>query len=652
MTRATSVIATNPGAGAGADRTGAGGGDQKSDAASFAAAREPQARFRVIVGRHHDVLEDVAEAGLDRPLVAGVHLEKVGNRTQVRHVTGGFGQDKAGAVAIFRARGRQLLQRLQPSEQTGELVLPHPVLAAPLLAVGSRTGKLRLAHGAIHAQALDRLAGAGHGFLRRGALACCALGLDPKVSPLDLQLVQLFGDAGAGRDRVLDGVAQRGRGVDRGKHLAAGRLDIRLEPFDAALKIRVRHFLGLHRVGRGGAFGGRPCLRVAARVELEPGRLAPGVERLHLDLDFAGGLRERLDLLPVERDLLLEAADLQLPGVGGFAGGGRVRIRFRQLEPEPLEGGLDFSEVGCGAGFALARRGQPRPRRGNRLPQHPVPARELHLLPPPELVAEPAIPPRLGRLPLQRAALLLDLEDDVVDPRQVLLGSLELELRLPAPALVLGDAGRLFDQLAAIGRAGAEDLADLSLFDDRVGLDAQPGIHQQVLDVAEPAILAVDQVLAFTRTVETTHELDVLDDQRQLVLHRHGGFETHASERQELTSRLDDRPGTAPLLAGRDARRDSGQLQPHFRGGGRLPRIAAAKNHVLHTIAAQALGALFAEDPGERVDDIALAAAVRPDDRRHPLVEGEFGAVRKALEAGDLDSIQSHGRVPWCSGSR
>ena len=120
-------------------------------------------------------------------------------------------------------------------------------------------------------------------------------------------------------------------------------------------------------------------------------------------------------------------------------------------------------------------------------PSCAVPPREQHLLPAPQLVAQPLVAPRLGRLTLQRAALLLHLEDDVVDAREVLLRGLELQLRGAPARLVLRDAGRFFDQLPAIGRPRAEDLADLALLDDRVGLGAEAGVHQQIVHVAQPA---------------------------------------------------------------------------------------------------------------------------------------------------------------------
>ena len=90
-------------------------------------------------------------------------------------------------------------------------------------------------------------------------------------------------------------------------------------------------------------------------------------------------------------------------------------------------------------------------------------------------------------------------------------------------------------------------------------------------------------------------------------------------------------------------RGDAAQLEADFRGTGGPARIAAAEDDVLHPVAAQALGALLAEHPRERIDDVALAAAVRPDDGRDAGVEGQLGSIRKALEAGNLQTLQSHG---------
>ena len=198
-----------------------------------------------------------------------------------------------------------------------------------------------------------------------------------------------------------------------------------------------------------------------------------------------------------------------------FARGGRRRVGLGQLEPQPLERRLELGQRARPPPSRAPARPSSRARAASiASPSSAVALRELHLLPAPQLLAQPPVAARLRRLPLQRAALLLDLEDDVVDAREVLLRRFELQLRGAAAALVLRDAGRLFDQLPPIGRAGAQNLADLALLDDGVGLDAEAGVHQQILHVAQPADLAVDQVFALARSVQPAHQLDVAHDQR------------------------------------------------------------------------------------------------------------------------------------------
>jgi hypothetical protein len=49
------------------------------------------------------------------------------------------------------------------------------------------------------------------------------------------------------------------------------------------------------------------------------------------------------------------------------------------------------------------------------------------------------------------------------------------------------DPRRLFDDGAAVGRTAAQNLADASLLDERVGLRSQARSHEQFLDVAQAA---------------------------------------------------------------------------------------------------------------------------------------------------------------------
>src|SRR5262249_36910547 len=162
-----------------------------------------------------------------------------------------------------------------------------------------------------------------------------------------------------------------------------------------------------------------------------------------------------------ELDLLLLPVDRQFALVRRLARRGCARFRFHELDTHAPEIDLDLRDARGRGRLTLARLGEPRARRRDRFGELTVFAREEHLLPPLRLAPGPLIPTRLRRLPLQRAALLPDFEDDVVDSREVLLRRFELQLRRTPPRLVLRDARRLFDQLPPIGRTRAEDHPNL-----------------------------------------------------------------------------------------------------------------------------------------------------------------------------------------------
>ena len=87
------------------------------------------------------------------------------------------------------------------------------------------------------------------------------------------------------------------------------------------------------------------------------------------------------------------------------------------------------------------------------------------------------------------------------------------------------------------------------------------------------------------------------------------------------------------------------QRQRHFRHPQRIARPRPGKDDVLHLAAAQAFGALLAEHPAHRVEDVRLAAPVRSHHHRHSLAgQVDFGAVTKGLKAQDLNLLQfEHG---------
>ena len=126
-----------------------------------------------------------------------------------------------------------------------------------------------------------------------------------------------------------------------------------------------------------------------------------------------------------------------------------------------------------------------------------------------QVVAQQAVTLRLGGLALERVHLARDLVEDVVDAREVDLGGLQAQLGEALLGLEAGDSGGLFEDGAAVHGLGAEDLADALLADDGVGLAAQAGAHEDVLNVAQAADLAVEQVLGVAGAEEAAGDGDL-----------------------------------------------------------------------------------------------------------------------------------------------
>jgi hypothetical protein len=198
-------------------------------------------------------------------------------------------------------------------------------------------------------------------------------------------------------------------------------------------------------------------------------------------------------------------------------------------------------------------------------------------------------------LAAQRLELAAQLGGEVGEPVEVGLHRVELAERLLLALAVLEDAGGLLDEGAPVlGRPG-EDGVELALADDDVHLAADAGVAEQLLDVEQPDLVAVDLVLALPGAVHAAGDrhLGVVDRQRAV--------------------------GVV------DGERHLGPAERRAAGG-------AGEDDVLHLAAAQALGALLAEDPGDGVDDVGLARAVGADDGGDPRLERRVVADAKDLK--------------------
>ena len=82
-----------------------------------------------------------------------------------------------------------------------------------------------------------------------------------------------------------------------------------------------------------------------------------------------------------------------------------------------------------------------------------------------------------------------------------------------------------------------------------------------------------------------------------------------------------------------------------------LARRRAGEEHVVGLLGAQLVRAERAGGPEDRVGDVRLAGAVRPDHDGDPGLEAHLGRVDERLEAAEVDRFQVHARPRLSSGA-
>ncbi len=112
-----------------------------------------------------------------------------------------------------------------------------------------------------------------------------------------------------------------------------------------------------------------------------------------------------------------------------------------------------------------------------------------------ELLGQVAVTPGLVHLFLEGAQLARDLALHILGSGEVHVHGGQLALGALLAAAVLADARGLLDQFAALLGSALQDGVELALADDGVGVLAQAGVVQDVLDVAQAGGRPVDQVL-------------------------------------------------------------------------------------------------------------------------------------------------------------
>ena len=173
--------------------------------------------------------------------------------------------------------------------------------------------------------------------------------------------------------------------------------------------------------------------------------------------------------------------------------------------------------------------------------------------------------------------------------------SVELLLGPAAAPLVASHAGDVLEERPPLLGPQRECLVDHALADEQERVVGEVGGIEQVDEVAQPDPLLVQEVVVLARPVEPPPELeDAVVDRQQPV----GVVE-------------DDR---------------------HVGHADRGSLVGSGEDHVLR-LAAPKRPPLLAQRPAQGVGEVALAGAVRPDDRADPAAELDERPLGERLEA-------------------
>jgi len=164
-----------------------------------------------------------------------------------------------------------------------------------------------------------------------------------------------------------------------------------------------------------------------------------------------------------------------------------------------------------------------------------------------------AVTDRLPRLAFERVDLARELVDHVFEPREVVLGRAQPQLRLVPPRMQARYAGGFFEHAPALLRLGLDDLADAPLMHHRGGTRAGRRVGEQNMHVAGAHLAAVDAIGGARLALDAARHVERL----MLV---------------ELGGRL--------ARAVVDLDRDLGVVAPR-------PVVGAGKDHVVHVGGAQ-----------------------------------------------------------------
>ena len=182
--------------------------DQEAASSCAGFLNHPESRGGVLRTLDDDVLQEIAETRLDRPLVSRFHLEVIGDGAVLVDGAVRLRQDGPRSIAESGARRIELLERFQPRLEAGELVLARANRSRAPVVFDTGARELRFARGASNARRLDGVVRASETVGGRRPFQRHAFRFDAQVAALDVQLRQRLGDLLARHGRMIDRVPQ------------------------------------------------------------------------------------------------------------------------------------------------------------------------------------------------------------------------------------------------------------------------------------------------------------------------------------------------------------------------------------------------------------------------------------------------------------
>src|SRR5450830_520709 len=209
------------------------------------------------------------------------------------------------------------------------------------------------------------------------------------------------------------------------------------------------------------------------------------------------------------------------------------------------------------------------------------------------------------RLYAEMRIVAVQLSQQVLDTCNVHPRLFQLDQRVPLALFVLGNAGDLFEEALALFRLHREDAAHLALPDKRVVAEPESRRRQQLFDIPKLNIVSLDEKIRFPGTEDAPGHSDCVRagaEHVALVVEHDLGF------------------GVVDGMACRTA----GEDEIQHRTGTKRPQI------------------LLTQCPAQRIDQVALARTIGPDDSDDRIGKLQCRALLKGFEPLDMKGFQIH----------